>query len=226
MNDAAELFDDWARRGRDQGMEDGHFPRAEAILQALAPQPGERVLDLGCGNGWALEWLARRIGPEGMALGIDLAPTMIAHARARESAGPKEQPSRTPLEFLRASFEALPLAESSRDLIFSMEALYYAEDLDAVLKECRRVLAPGGRLGIGMDFYRENEDCHSWPEELGLSMQLLSASEWEMRLRAAGFEITRSFRSLDPRPLPADAPAALRTFRKEVGSLAIIARRP
>lgn len=217
MNEAAELFDDWARRGRDAGMESGHFPRAEAILEALEVAPGHRALDLGCGNGWAARWMADRSAPGGSVQGVDLAPTMLE--RARDAAT-----DRPDVDFLRASFDELPFEDGRFDRVFSMEAVYYADDLDRVLDEIRRVLRPDGRLGLGMDFYRENPFCHSWPEDLSLSMHLLGEAEWEARLAARGFHVERRFRSLDPRPLPDDASEETVRFRRDVGSLALIAR--
>ena len=73
--DAPALFDDWARRGRAEGMERGHLPRARTALESVAVQPSERVLDLGCGNGWATRLLRARAAS---ACGVDAAAEMIA----------------------------------------------------------------------------------------------------------------------------------------------------
>src|SRR5215471_4602985 len=63
-------------------------PIAERLVHELAPQPGEACLDVGCGGGQALIELARAVGPTGRAVGIDLAPGMVAAASAAaEAAG-------------------------------------------------------------------------------------------------------------------------------------------
>jgi ubiquinone/menaquinone biosynthesis C-methylase UbiE len=216
------LFDDWARRGRDEGMERGHRPRALQALAALPIQEGHDALDLGCGNGWAARWLRERSGASGRVSGVDISATMLARAEAL-SEGQN-------IEFQRAAFDALPFGDATFDHVFSMEALYYAADLDAALGELLRVLRPGGSLAICIDFYLENEDSHSWPRDVGVEMTLLPERAWVDRLSAAGFVSGRSFRCLDPRPAPDELPAerreAIRRFREEIGSLALVARRP
>ena len=55
-----EEFDDWADRGRDAGMEDAHGDVAKQVIDAMDVAPGEKILDLGCGNGWATRLLAQK----------------------------------------------------------------------------------------------------------------------------------------------------------------------
>ena len=109
----------------------------------IAPQ---RILDLGCGTGYALNQLRRRY-PAARLVGLDIAHAMTVSARCRT------QP-RLPLglgrllgrcRFVNADAEALPFADRSFDLIFSNLALQWCEP-DAVFRECRRVLRPGGLL--------------------------------------------------------------------------------
>jgi len=116
MDPTAKLFDDWARRGEAERMQEGHLPRAEQAIAALGVQPGDRCLDLGCGNGWATRLLHARAGATGGAHGVDAAPDMIARAR-EQSAGLEG------LEFHVASFEALPLPDAHVQRGFSFEAL-------------------------------------------------------------------------------------------------------
>lgn len=223
IEETRDVFDDWARRGRDRGMEEGHRPRALQALDLLPVVDGEAAIDLGCGNGWATRELRGRLGSRGRAVGVDLAPEMLRKARAL-SAG------REGLDFVEADFEALPFLDGQFALAFSMEALYYAADLDRALAEILRVLRPGGRFAFCSDFYLENPCCHDWPERLGIPMELLAEDGWRRRFEAAGFRVVESRRCLDPRPLADDLPPteaeAERRFREEIGALAILVERP
>ncbi|MEE2829185.1 MAG: class I SAM-dependent methyltransferase [Myxococcota bacterium] len=217
-----ELFDDWATRGRAEGMERGHRVRAFRALEEMPITTGDRLLDLGCGNGWATRWLREQAGPTGRAVGIDVSEEMLARARAASDgiAG---------LSFQAEAFDALPWDEASFDHAFSMEALYYAPDLGAALESIARVLRVDGTLTVCIDFYEENPYSASWPELLGLSMQRLSQDGWCTALELAGFTVDASFRCLDPRPVDAGLPEEERRneeiFRREIGSLAIRGRR-
>jgi len=215
----ADLFDDWARRGRAEGMERGHQPRA---IQALSDMPialGDKLLDLGCGNGWATRWMKDKAGKFGAAVGVDAAPEMVARATELHA-------NQYGLSFRQASFDALVWKDAFFDHAFSMEALYYAADVGAALREIHRVLKPGGTLTVCTDFYEENPHCHGWPAMMGIPMTLWSEARWGSELEAAGFTVERSWRCLDPRPVADDAEdaAATRDFRQNIGSLAVRAR--
>lgn len=177
--DAGGLFDDWARRGRAEGMERGHGETAAPLLRALPIGQGTRFLDLGCGNGWAARWAKER-GAE--AHGIDASGEMVERARA---AG---------VEARRGDFADLPYPDGHFDVVWSMEAVYYAPDPDAVLREVVRVLRPGGVLHMLIDFYGENATSHSWPADVGVPMALRSEADWVAAFGAAGFREVRSGR--------------------------------
>ncbi|MCA8923761.1 MAG: methyltransferase domain-containing protein [Planctomycetes bacterium] len=216
----ARLFDQWARDGQAERMQAGHLARASQALEALPIAPGQRLLDLGCGNGWATRMLHARAGATGWCYGVDAAPDMIA--RAREQSALLDR-----IEFQVATFDALPWPDDHFAHAFSFEALYYAPDLAAALAEVHRVLQPGGTLVAGTDFYAENPTCLGWPERMGVPMTLLSEQGWVDALAAAGFEVERTFRCLDPRPVDPAWPEAKRLaeerFRSEIGSLALVA---
>ena len=100
-------------------------------LEWLAAQPGENILDLGCGDGQ----LTQRIAATGATVtGVDSSPAMVAASRARGIAAEE------------ASAESLPFANGTFDVIFSNAALHWVHGQDAMMAEVRRVLKPGGRF--------------------------------------------------------------------------------
>jgi len=101
------------------------------VLEWLAPQPGERVLDLGCGDGQLTE---RIVAAGANVTGIDASAKMVAAARTRG------------LSVEEGSAESLPYADRSFDAVFSNAVLHWVRDQDAMISEVRRVLRPGCRF--------------------------------------------------------------------------------
>jgi len=124
----------------------GEHASREAGLALLAAHPGEAVLEIGCGTGHALVVLARAVGPAGHVVGIDLSAGMLTVARRRVAeAGVAD---RVALDLGDA--RALPYADAAfaaAFLSFTLE-IFAPPGLGRVLAEIRRVLRPGGRLGV------------------------------------------------------------------------------
>jgi arsenite methyltransferase len=106
-------------------------------------EASKRVLDLGSGAGTDALVAAQMVGPEGVVIGIDMTPEMLATARAAA-----EEMGSTNVEFVESEAERLPFADGSFDIVISNGVIDLIPDKDAVFSELFRVLTPGGRLQI------------------------------------------------------------------------------
>jgi arsenite methyltransferase len=106
-------------------------------------EPGEVVLDLGCGAGTDLLIAAQMTGPLGRAIGVDMTAAMLAQVRA--SATQMGLPN---VELHEAVIESLPIGDASVDVVISNGVIDLVPDKEAVFDEIDRVLRPGGRLQI------------------------------------------------------------------------------
>ncbi|MGH3006558.1 MAG: arsenite methyltransferase [Gaiellaceae bacterium] len=174
--------------------ERGELPDAAALASLGCGNPtavaelneGEAVLDLGSGGGIDVILSAKRVGPTGVAYGLDMTDEMLSLAQqnARE-AGVRN------VHFLKGVIEAVPLPAGSVDVVISNCVINLSVDKPAVLLEIARVLKPGGRVGVS-DVVAEDRLT---PEEraergsyVGCIAGALSKGEYEAGLEAAGFE--------------------------------------
>lgn len=116
-----------------------------ALLDRMRVRPGERVLDVACGTGRLAQELACVVGPEGEVVGVDLSQAMVETASNRPPA-----PGSAPLRYLRMDAQALEFPAASFDVVLCCFGLMYLPDPERALAHMRRVLRPGGRLGIAI----------------------------------------------------------------------------
>jgi arsenite methyltransferase len=172
----------------------GDLPEAAALSSLGCGNPlmvadlneGETVLDLGSGGGIDVILSAKRVGPTGLAYGLDMTDEMLALARRNQA-----EAEITNAIFLKGIIEAVPLPADSVDVVISNCVINLSTDKAAVLTEIARVLKPGGRVGVS-DVVAEDRLS---PEEraergsfVGCIAGALSKGEYEEGLRAAGFE--------------------------------------
>ncbi len=147
---------------------------------------GETVLDLGSGGGIDVILSAKRVGPAGVAFGLDMTEEMLALARRNaEDAGVRNA------IFLRGVMEDVPLPADSVDVVISNCVINLSTDKPAVFSELGRVVKPGGRIGIS-DVVAEDrltpDERAERGSHVGCIAGALSRSEYEAGLQAAGFE--------------------------------------
>jgi SAM-dependent methyltransferase len=189
-------FNEWARAGRGEGMEKGHRPVGEQAIERLHLPASARVLDVGCGSGWATRLMAAKASA-GYVVGIDIADEMVQ--LATESSSSFEN-----VEFKVGTAESLPFGDDEFTHAFSMESLYYYTNMVAALREIHRVLSDGSVFVTVIDLYLENAPSHQWIPTLKVPVHLLGIPDYRSMFEEGGFVNFRDERLRDPKPIPDD----------------------
>jgi SAM-dependent methyltransferase len=116
-------------------------PLGRRALQALAPNPGESVLDIGCGGGDTVLELARAVAPDGTVVGIDLSAAVLAFAKRAADGWAR-------VRFVHADAQMFPFEPGSFDAAFSRFGVMFFTDPIAAFSNIRRSLKPNGRLAF------------------------------------------------------------------------------
>ncbi len=127
--------------GANMGLSCGN-PVAIASLR-----PGEVVLDLGAGGGFDVFLAARKVGPSGRAIGVDMTPDMVDKAR-RNAESFRSATGLDNVEFRLGEIEHLPVADACIDVVISNCVINLSPDKPQVWAEIARVLKPGGRVSV------------------------------------------------------------------------------
>ena len=222
-------FNRWALEGEGEKMERHHLNITEKTIRVMDLRPGERVLDLGCGSGWATRLLARLVadGPEGFGqvIGLDVSDEMIRQARAAS----KDFEN---ILYVWGSAQQIPWEENFFDKVLSVESFYYYPDQDRALAELFRVLAPRGRMFILINLYKDNPYSLQWVDKLKVPVHVRSAAEYVELLKKHAFENVHARQIPDDTPTPEDYETKsfhslddLRAFKK-TGALLLMASKP
>jgi SAM-dependent methyltransferase len=156
-------------------------PTATAHLK-----PGEVVVDLGSGGGLDVFLAAKKVGPTGRAIGIDMTQEMIDRARANAATGGYDN-----VEFHLSTIDRIPLPDASVDCVISNCVLNLAPDKPAVFREIARILKPGGRLAvsdIALKAELPPEIANSLAAYVGCISGALRIDDFRTQLASAGFE--------------------------------------
>jgi arsenite methyltransferase len=157
---------------------------------------GEAVLDLGSGGGLDCFLAAKKVGPGGRVVGLDMSADMIQLARRNARSVGADN-----VQFRLGEMEEMPFPDSSFDVIISNCVINLSPDKDAVLRECYRVLKPGGRLRVSDIVWTrepseaERGDLASWTACVAGA---LTEADYASKLRAAGFREVRVEQKGDP----------------------------
>ncbi|HEY6847550.1 MAG TPA: methyltransferase domain-containing protein [Terracidiphilus sp.] len=185
---------------------------AGGVLEWLAAKPGEKILDLGCGDGQ----LTQRIAATGAdVLGVDASADMVRAARERgvvADLGDAQQ---------------LPYADQTFDAVFSNAALHWVRDQDAMIAQIDRVLKPGGRFVAEMGGHGNVAAIrvalmavlarHGYGDSGDGVNYFPTAESYTLRLEKQGYQVQRIALIPRPTPLPKSGMTEwLRTFRRGV----------
>ncbi|MFW6184770.1 MAG: arsenite methyltransferase, partial [Chloroflexota bacterium] len=149
-------------------------------------QPGQVVLDLGSGAGMDAFLAARRVGPEGRVIGVDMTPAMLEKANAN-----KERLGLENVTFRQGYIEALPVDDNTVDVVISNCVINLSPDKEIVFREAFRVLRPGGKVAVsdmvtqGHFSPEARADASAWA---GCITGAEDVADYVAAMRAAGFE--------------------------------------
>ena len=220
-------FNQWAEQGRGEEMENHHISITQQTLARMELKPGDRVLDLGCGAGWASRLMAGLLPRRKAGTG-----DRARRVGRNDSARARRLDEYDNLMFVVGSAQQIPWEENFFDKVLSVESFYYYADQDRALAELFRVMAPRGELFILINLYKDNPYSLRWVDELKVPVQARSEEEYVQLLKKHTFEDVRAVRVPDLTPTPAEYSGKwfknaeeLRDF-KRIGALLLIARKP
>jgi ubiquinone/menaquinone biosynthesis C-methylase UbiE len=217
-------FNQWAAAGRGDEMEDHHSDITDQTLALMNIQPADRILDLGCGTGWASRRMAR-VATNGEIIGLDVADEMLK--RAEETSSEFKN-----IRYVWGSAEKIPANDGYFSKVLSVESFYYYADQGKALDELSRVMAAGAKLFILINLYKDNHYSLRWVSELKVPVKALSEAEYKTLLEKHGFKNVQARRIPDRSPSPETYSGKwfknaqeLKDF-KQIGALLLIAEKP
>jgi ubiquinone/menaquinone biosynthesis C-methylase UbiE len=222
-------FNRWADNGEGAKTERHHLDITEKTIRRMDLRPDDRILDLGCGAGWATRLLAHRAGksPQNSTevVGVDISDEMV-----RQAQNASEEFDN--VTFVVGSAAQIPSEENFFNKVLSVESFYYYPDQGRALDELFRVMAPQGRLFILINLYKDNQYSLQWVPKLKVAVHIRSAAEYVGLLAKHGFENADYALVPDGTPTPENYQTSsfhslddLKSF-KRIGALLLMASKP
>ncbi len=180
-----DVFDNWVKIGKDDGLEKNHASAVGKMVEySISSLDQFSFIDAGCGNGW----LVRNMSNDSRcikSIGIDGSKRMIEKAKKLDKKN----------EYVCSDLLDWKPSEKV-DLVMSMEVLYYFENPKKLIHHIyENWITKNSRLIIGIDYYKENVNSHSWPEDTGISiMRLFSENEWKQMFLNSNFKNVYSWK--------------------------------
>jgi arsenite methyltransferase len=165
---------DWTTLGRDG------WQRPDDVIEALELREGDRVADLGAGDGYFVAHLARAVGPEGAVYAVDVDSEAVEKLAARFPADESN------VETILAETDDPRLPDASLDLILIVNTYHHIDDRDAYFRALARDLRPGGRVAI----IEPNEDLGGILSLFVDEGHTSSAPRVEEEMERAGYRVT------------------------------------
>ena len=177
MKSATRVFNEWVINNKDDGMQKSHSPAVMDMLQYSLSRlhTAFSFIDAGCGNGWVVRYMNTQPMCTN-AIGVDGASEMINKAKRLDTKG----------RYILS--DLLDYKPSKKvELVHSMEVFYYFTDPSILVNHVKENwLETKGMLIIGVDYYKENKECHNWSENVGTSMKMLSRKDWVNIFHSSG----------------------------------------
>ena len=186
MKSATRVFNEWVIKNKDDGMQKTHSPAVMDMLQYSLSRlhTAFSFIDAGCGNGWVVRYMNTQPMCTN-AIGVDGASEMINKAKRLDTKG----------RYILSDLLAYQPSKKV-DLVHSMEVFYYFTDPSILVDHVKdNWIETKGRLIIGVDYYKENEGCHNWSENVGTPMKMFSTKDWVEIFHSSGLSNIRHWLS-------------------------------
>lgn len=181
-NPLADYFDRCADEGVFDEFSTEESPIVEQLLEQMNIQPGQKIVEPGCGAGRLTERLAEMVGPKGKVFAFDISPRMVEKCLVRNLS--------ENVEITRACATDLPLADGEFDAVICLNTFPHLENHPGVLREFRRILREGGVLWVAHTHSREwVNSLHSSIGGVLATHLLPTDAEFEKLLRKGGFSL-------------------------------------
>tara|TARA_B100001063_G_scaffold10122_2_gene7933 strand:+ start:5703 stop:6311 length:609 start_codon:yes stop_codon:yes gene_type:complete len=168
MKPPIEVFSNWVKLGKDDGMEKNHFKPVMKMINLYQNKSDFTSIDAGCGNGWLVRYLSKIQGCQ-KSIGIDGSFEMIKKAKSIDKKNNY---------FCSDLLNWIP--KKKVDVVFSMEVFYYFKNPQKLINHiCDNWIKSNGKLIMGIDHYFENIECHNWKNKVKVdTMELIKIKDW------------------------------------------------